>query len=589
MGATWVTRRGIALRCHASRLRGTKAVVRLPPALLVALLAPVVGLADAWDDARRTYVEPLDAVLHRGYPAMIEARRLDVLLRMYATPTGSGLAWQDVAPAVPDAEEATLRWVGPGGQEPIRERYARLLELFPEVLGAELRIERVGWREPSPAGLPVTVHLLVWGMGPGGERRRLDQWADLRVRFFDPFWEITAEEITARSLVETERPRFGAVTREAGIESIHANELSPPFLLFGRDGETHVGQSSGVAVGDFDGDGCEDLLLAGSPRLDLYRNRCDGRFEDVTVAAGLPRPYPAAASGVVFFDYDNDGWPDLYVAAVAGGDRLFHNLGDGRFEDVTIRSGIPAGRWGSMPIVADYDRDGLLDVYVVRMGDHASRAPEPPYASSNGVRGTLLRNRGDGRFEDVTREAGVGSAGWDMAGAWGDYDGDGWPDLYVANEFGTNKLYRNEGDGTFTDRTRESGTEDGGSAMGATWGDYDADGDLDLFVSGMHSNSRWIMFHPDFPMPLPWHARIARLLFPERVRTVSHRITDQLSRGSTLFRNEGDGTFTDVSDEAGVRDGQWGWAAEFLDYDNDGRLDLYAVNGFVSGPIEDDL
>jgi hypothetical protein len=274
---------------------------------------------------------------------------------------------------------------------------------------------------------------------------------------------------------------------------------------------------------------------------------------------------------------------------VSGGDRLFHNTGEGRFEDVTAEAGVPPGRWGSMPVVADYDRDGFLDVYVVRMGDHGETAPQPPYDARNGVRGTLLRNRGDGRFEDVSERAGVDSPGWDMAGAWGDYDGDGWPDLYVANEFGNNRLYHNEGDGTFSDRTRASGTVDGGSGMGAVWGDYDGDGDLDLYVSGMHANSGWILYHPAFPNPIPWHARLLRVFAPDLVQRVADRITYHLSRGNTLFRNEGDGTFTDVSDAAGVRDVQWGWGAEFLDYDNDGRLDLYAANGFLSGPIQDDL
>ena len=119
--------------------------------------------------------------------------------------------------------------------------------------------------------------------------------------------------------------------------------------------------------------------------------------------------------------------------------------------------------------------------------------------------------------------------------------------------------------------------------------DIDRDGDLDLFVSGMYANSRWILFHPDFPLPVPWYAKIMRLFFPKQVQRVSDKITDRLSRGNSLYRNEGDGTFTDVSSEAGVRDGQWGWGAQFMDYDNDGQLDLYAVNGFLSGPIQDDL
>jgi len=222
------------------------------------------------------------------------------------------------------------------------------------------------------------------------------------------------------------------------------------------------------------------------------------------------------------------------------------------------------------------------------MGDHETTVPRPSYDARNGVPGTLYRNRGDGTFEDVTDRAGVGSRGWDLAAAFGDYDGDGWPDLYVANEFGSNVLYRNEGDGTFTDRTTESGTADGGAGMGVAWGDADGDGDLDLYVSGMHANTGWALFHPDFPLPVPWRFRLLGL-FTDEVRRRSEEFVDRLTRGSTLFRNDGDGTFADVSDEAGVRDAQWAWSAAFLDYDNDGDLDLYAANGFISGPVLDDV
>jgi hypothetical protein len=563
--------------------------VRLLSAILLTLLTPALCLSDDWDATRKKLIDPLNSMLHKHVPAMIEARDLDALVRMYATRTGTGLTWDQVEPDDVGDAEPTLRWRGRGGEEAIRERYRTLLELFTTIDSAELRIGRVYWRDPGPEGYRATVRLLVRGSGPNGDRRRLDQFATLRVRFFDPFWEITAEEVTARTLVTSEKPRFALVNEVAGIQNVHANSESPPFIIFGREEENPMRQASGVAVGDFDRDGCEDLLLAGSPELRLYRNRCDGTFEDVTISLGLPHAYPAAASGAVFFDYDNDSWPDLFVTAVKGGDRLFHNQNGQRFVDVTPSSGIPAGTWGSMPIIADYDRDGLLDVYVVRMGDHGETAPQPPYDARNGIRGTLLHNQGDGTFKDVTKKAGVGSPGWDMAGAWGDYDGDGWPDLYVANEFGNNHLYHNEGDGTFTNRTRTSGTEDGGSGMGVAWGDYDADGDLDLFVSGMYANSRWILFHPDFQLPVPWYAKIMGLVFPKQVQRVSDKITDRLSRGSSLYRNEGDGTFTDVSTEAGVRDGQWGWGAQFVDYDNNGQLDLYAVNGFLSAPIKDDL
>jgi len=574
-----------------------------PPALRVAkllalallLLVPtaVVAEDDEWEQLRKQLIDPLNSMLHRHWPTEITARNLDVLDRFYAVKTGTGLLWDSSQSVSGPNAEPTLHWKGATGEESIRERYERLLALFADIHRSELRIERVDWRNPTPEGYRTTVHAVVRGTSHEGNPIVLEQWATLYVRFFDPFWEITSEEITARTLVTGDGPRFKLANEQAGIDNVHANIASPPFKLFGPSEDNPVRQASGVAVGDADGDGCEDVVLAGSPDFTLYRSLCDGTFEDATTRFGLPNPYPAAASGVVFFDYDNDGWSDLYIAAVSGGDRLYRNQGRGadgdvRFIDVSEKAGIPAGVWGSMPVVADYDLDGFLDVYVARMGDHESLSPRPPWNARNGTRGTLLRNRGDGTFDDVSEEAGVDSVGWDMAAAWGDYDGDGYPDLYVANEFGENRLYHNDRDGSFSDRTHDAGAWDGGSAMGVAWGDYNGDGDLDLFVSGMHSNSGWAVMHPEFPLPIPWYYRwLGKLTDAVDIRR--DEIVNELSRGSTLLRNDGDGTFTDVSDEAGVRDGQWGWGAEFLDYDNDGRLDLYAVNGFVTGPIEDDL
>jgi hypothetical protein len=561
-------------------------------AVAVAALGLSVGVAGAatWEETRKGVIDPLNGALHRRLPSFVKARDLDSLLALYVTDTGTGLTWDGAHRVYTACEEETLRWEGPAGSESIRERYRRLLDLFPKVEKAELRIDQVDWRHGDRDGIPATARLLVRGVRADGARCQLEQSARLRVVPHDKEWRIASEEITARSAVARKDPRYDVVTESAGITNVHGNETSPVFRLFGdgSDGSS-VGNSAGSAVADVDGDGCEDAFLAGSPGAALYRNGCDGTFAEVTAAAGLPVPYPAAATGAVFFDYDNDGRPDLYVAAVRGGDCLFHNTGAGHFTDVTAAAGIPAGSWASMPIVADYDRDGFLDVYVVRMGDHESSVPRPNYAARNGIPGTLLHNQSDGTFADVTSRARVGHGGWDMAGAWGDYDDDGWPDLYLANEFGGNVLYQNQRDGTFADRTRASGTADGGAGMGVAWADYDGDGDLDLYVSTMHANSGWALFHPDFPVPVPRRYRLLQLLFPDGVRRRTDAIMSALTRGSTLFRNEGNGTFTDVSDAAGVRDAQWGWAAEFLDYDNDGRLDLYAVNGFISGPRLDDV
>ncbi len=533
-------------------------------------------------------IDPLNADLHRHLPTFVRQRDLDAVLGLYATEAGGGLTWDGAREVYPGRDERLQRWEGAIGPEPIRERWRRLFELMPAIEKAELRIGRVGWRNGDARGLPADVHLLVRGTCADGVRCQLDQHMTLRVRPDGTRWRIAAEDVTVRELVSRTAPRFVVVTEAAGIANVHDSGPSPAFQLFGGQDQSPVRASGGSAVADVDGDGCEDVFLSGGNAA-LYRSNCDGTFRDVTVEAGLPRPWPAAATGAVFFDHDNDGAPDLYVAAVVGGDRLFRNRGDGGFADVTASSGIPETPWTSMPTVADYDRDGFLDVYLVRMGDAEKTVPEPGYAARNGVPSTLLRSRRDGTFEDVTDRARVRFHGWGLAAAWGDFDDDGWPDLYVSNEFGGNALYRNRGDGSFEDVTARAGVADGGAGMSVAWGDYDTDGDLDLFVSNMHANSGWALFHPDFPMPFPWYARALGVVMPAEVRRRGEDITHRLVRGSTLFRNDGGGRFTDVSDAAGVRDAQWGWSAEFLDYDNDGTLDLFATDGFVSGPLLDDV
>jgi len=200
----------------------------------------------------------------------------------------------------------------------------------------------------------------------------------------------------------------------------------------------------------------------------------------------------------------------------------------------------------------------------------------PFHDANNGPTNHLMRNDGEDRFLDVTREVGLdaNNTRFSLIGAWGDYDGDGDPDLYVANDFGRNNLYRND-DGKFTDVAAEAGAEDQAAGMGASWGDYDGDGDLDLYVTNMYSAAgQRIAYQPRFKQGVS----------EERRRAVQRH-----SLGNTLLRNLGDGTFRDVSDAAAVRMGRWGWGARFVDLNNDGREDLVVPNGFLSGALEDDL
>ena len=330
--------------------------------------------------------------------------------------------------------------------------------------------------------------------------------------------------------------------------------------------------SGGVALLDFDNDGLLDIYFTDSLTVDtatdpkaarsaLYRNLGDGRFEDVTDRSGLA--HPGWAMGVCTADVDGDRFQDVYVTGF-GGNRLYRNNRDGTFADVTAQAGVLGGGWSTGCGFADYDRDGSLDLFVGRyVHIDLERLPEfgkektcryRGIAVQCGPRGLpgesdfLFRNDGNGRFTEVAARAGVNDPReyFAMGVAWLDYDADGWLDLYVANDSGPNYLYRNRGDGTFKDVAFPMGvavSEDGGEqgSMGVAVGDYLNVGRFSLFTTN----------------------------FAEEY--------------NALYRNEG-GHFSDVSFRSKTAPSSLpyvGWGTSFFDYDNDGLLDLIAVNGHV--------
>ena len=417
--------------------------------------------------------------------------------------------------------------------------------------------------------------------------------------------------------------QFVDSTTEAGITFKHVNGASDrKFYL-----ET---MGSGAAFLDHDNDGDLDLYIVNGAPLPgfktttpptnfLYQNNGNGKFTDVTAAAGVGDT--GYGMGCVTADYDNDGDTDLYVTNF-GGNLLYRNNGNGTFTDVTAHAGVGGGdKWSSSCTFVDYDNDGNLDLYVVNYLDYDITKDRDWYDSrgrriySNpqvyaGISDLLYRNNGDGTFTDVTRQAGVhNDDGKGLGVTCGDYDNDGHIDIYVANDTTPNFLYRNVGDGRFVDigpfagaAYNEHGVAEGG--MGVDFGDYNNDSSLDIFVTNF-SNETNTLYHNTTDGALIDFTNITGLgevsflklafgtkffdanndstldlfvvnghLYPTESDALEYAQTDQ------LFINTGEGTFVDASKQSGeyFSTKRVGRGATFGDYDNDGDTDIFVVN-----------
>jgi Tfp pilus assembly protein PilF/peroxiredoxin len=466
---------------------------------------------------------------------------------------------------------------------------AALVEGLAELTTAEFLITAIAVEPGAPARVRTDVRYDLVGRGPGAWRaERVGRWHMVWRRGSDGAWRVSewtaSEQVRSRApepvfteATEAALGRIPSFARQlaSGLDAWLAT-LDSVFML---DSMGH----HGVSVGDADGDGLDDLYVsqpAGLPNR-LYRNRGDGTFEDVTESAGLGVLDDTAQS--LFADIDNDGDQDLILVTRAGL-LLFVNDGQGHFSVVRDAFRSKDGLRGS-PIsiaMADYDKDGFLDVYLctysyfIGAGEDKGGSPNPYHDATNGPPNVLYRNDGHGHFVDVTKEVGLDQNNdrFSFAATWADYDEDGWPDLLVANDFGRKNLYHNEGlkNGkvTFKDVAKEAGVEDHGAGMSATFLDYDGDGHLDIYTGNMWSVAgQRITTEPGFMPDAP----------PE-IRDLYRRH----ARGNSLFRNRGDGTFEDVTLAAGGEMGRWAWSSDSLDFDNDGSPDLYVVNGMFTRP-----
>ena len=424
---------------------------------------------------------------------------------------------------------------------------------------------------------------------------------------------------------------FTNVAREAGLNhvTVFGGERSNKYLL-----ET---TGTGVAFIDYDNDGWLDLFFVNGSTLEgfpadqaptnhLYRNKGNGTFEDVTSRAGLVAS--GWGQGACVGDFDGDGYDDVFVSYF-GQNRLYRNRGNGTFEDVTRGAGLDARtRWGTGCAFLDYDRDGRLDLFVANYIDlDLKTAPTPESGlcrykgiqvacgppGLNGGKNALYHNRGDGTFEDVSDKSGITRA----SGTYGlgvstlDFDNDGWVDLYVANDSNPSAVYRNNHDGTFTDVGVASGcaySQDGKpqAGMGVAVGDYDHNGTMDIFKtnfagdtstlyansgdgfchdrtfgSGIGINTRWLGWGTAF-VDLDNDGWLDLFLvnghvYPEVAQLKTEAAYQQRK---VIYRNLGNGRFTDVTDRLGapVTTPKAGRGAAFGDFDNDGHVDVAIAN-----------
>ncbi len=451
-----------------------------------------------------------------------------------------------------------------------REDY---LEGLRSWLGEWSRIESVIWKTKgaefetgSDTWGKVKLFVHITGTDGDGGWVSLASWGWARVVRHEGQWVLDRTQLTDLVVTRRDGTIFTDVSVAAGVA--HTG------VRFGKPGNTSYA-FNGAASADVNGDGLFDLFVPSDGRNFLYLSKPGGGFDEVAEKRGVAQP--DAGTGCAFFDFDNDGDQDLIVGQVGWRDeastpagrriQLYVNDGGGNFVERGEAFGL-----GDTPLVAyslsvlDYDDDGFLDVFVCGYGRIEVEHNDSWTEATNGAPNGLLRNQGGERFSNVAPELGLEGSSWSYASAAADYDGDGDVDLYVANDYGTNQLWRNEG-GEFVDVAGELGVLDSGNGMGVSWGDLDSDGRLDLYVSNMSSTAG--------------NRILGRL--GDQLDASTLAMLKKLAAGNSIFLQGADGRFVKQPKYAGGVGGNWAWSTALCDLDLDGALDVFCANGFVTG------
>ncbi|HEY5078826.1 MAG TPA: CRTAC1 family protein, partial [Opitutaceae bacterium] len=348
---------------------------------------------------------------------------------------------------------------------------------------------------------------------------------------------------------------------ETGIRT--ENAYDDPRMWGDLYQEFEVGSiGTGVAIGDFDGDGRPDIFVVSKTgRCWLFRNLGGYRFEDVTEKAGVGGASGVWTQGATFVDINNSGRLDIYVCRFNAPNLLYINQGNGTFKEMAHAYGLDVVDASVQASFCDYDRDGWLDLYLVTNLLDIARHP-------HGEADYLFHNNRNGTFTNVTDRAGISGPGQGHSATWWDYDNDGWPDLYVANDFGTpDKLYRNNGDGTFTDILDGALPHTSFSSMGADVGDVRNDGFVDLLVADMARTT---------------HQGDQRTEAASRSKAMDPPDNSSAAmkyERNALLVNTGTGRALEAAHLAGIAATDWTWSVRLEDFDNDGHLDLFVTNG----------